>query len=41
MNTDKKDMLLYAVTDRMWSEEKGLKGQIKEALEGGITFFTA
>ena len=38
MNTDKKDMLLYAVTDRMWSEEKGLKGQIKEALEGGITF---
>ncbi len=38
MNTDKKDMLLYAVTDRMWSKEKGLKGQIKEALEGGITF---
>ncbi len=38
MNTDKKDMLLYAVTDRMWSEKKGLKGQIKEALEGGITF---
>lgn len=38
MNTDKKDMLLYAVTDRMWSEEKGLKEQIKEALDGGITF---
>ena len=38
MNTDKKDMLLYAVTDRMWSEENGLKQQIKEALDGGITF---
>lgn len=38
MNTDKKDMLLYAVTDRMWSEGKGLKQQIKEALDGGITF---
>ncbi len=38
MNTDKKDMLLYAVTDRMWSKGKGLKQQIKEALDGGITF---
>ena len=31
-------MLLYAVTDRAWTGEKTLLEQVKEALDGGITF---
>ena len=31
-------MLLYAVTDRSWTGEKTLMEQVKEALDGGITF---
>ncbi len=31
-------MLLYAVTDRAWTGEKPLLEQVKEALDGGITF---
>lgn len=30
-------MLLYAVTDRSWIGERTLLGQVKEALEGGVT----
>lgn len=36
VNTDA--MTLYAVTDRTWAKEKTLMEQVKEALEGGITF---
>ena len=31
-------MTLYAVTDRTWVKDTTLMGQVKEALEGGITF---
>jgi len=31
-------MTVYAVTDRAWTGEKSLMEQVKEALEGGITF---
>ena len=31
-------MTLYAVTDRTWVEDTTLINQVKEALEGGITF---
>ncbi|MFR6312765.1 thiamine phosphate synthase, partial [Anaerofustis stercorihominis] len=32
------DMLLYAVTDRAWTESEDLYSQVKKALKGGITF---
>lgn len=38
MNCDKKDLLLYAVTDRSWLKGDTLYHQVKEALEGGVTF---
>lgn len=38
MKFDKKDLLLYAVTDRSWVGEKTLYEQIEEALQGGATF---
>ena len=38
MNCDKKDLLLYAVTDRTWLGEKTLYEQVEEALMGGATF---
>ncbi len=38
MNVDKNDMLLYAVTDRAWSDEESLYEQVKKAIKGGITF---
>ena len=38
MNCTKEDMLLYAVTDRAWTGENTLLEQVKEALDGGITF---
>lgn len=34
----KKDMLLYAVTDRAWLNGRKLADDVKDALEGGITF---
>ncbi len=37
MKCDKKAMLLYAVTDRMWTGEKTLYEQVEEALRGGVT----
>lgn len=38
MKLDKKDLLLYAVTDRHWLGGKTLCEQVKEALDGGVTF---
>ena len=38
MKCDKKDLLLYAVTDRSWLGDQTLYEQVKEALEGGATF---
>lgn len=38
MNCDKKDMLLYAVTDRSWLNGETLYSQVEKALKGGITF---
>ena len=38
MKLDKKDLLLYAVTDRMWIGNRTLYEQIQEALKGGVTF---
>ncbi len=37
MKFDKKTMLLYAVTDRMWTGEKTLYEQVEDALRGGVT----
>ncbi len=37
MKCDKKTMLLYAVTDRMWTGNKTLYEQVEEALRGGVT----
>ena len=37
MRSDKKHMLLYAVTDRAWVGIKSLYEQVKEALENGVT----
>lgn len=38
MNCDKKDLLLYAVTDRSWLNGRSLKEVVKESLDGGVTF---
>lgn len=35
---DKKDLLLYAVTDRSWLNGETLYSQVEKALEGGATF---
>lgn len=37
MKLDKKDMLLYAVTDRSWLGGRTLAEQVEEALRGGAT----
>lgn len=37
MNCDKKDLLLYAVTDRAWLGDKTLNWQVEESLKGGAT----
>lgn len=37
MKIKREDMLLYAVTDRSWIGERTLLGQVKEALDGGVT----
>lgn len=37
MKCDKKNMLLYAVTDRTWTLNHTLYEQVEEALKGGIT----
>ena len=38
MKCDKKDLLLYAVTDRSWLNGETLYSQVETALEGGATF---
>jgi thiamine-phosphate pyrophosphorylase len=38
MKFDKKDLLLYAVTDRSWLNGQTLYEQVEEALKGGATF---
>ena len=37
MNCDKKTMLLYAVTDRAWTQKQTLYEQVEDALRGGVT----
>ena len=37
MKCDKKTMLLYAVTDRMWTGKQTLYEQVEDALRGGVT----
>lgn len=38
MKFDKKDLLLYAVTDRHWLDGDSLYNAVKKALDGGATF---
>lgn len=38
MKCDKRDLILYAVTDRAWLGKRTLSEQVREALEGGVTF---
>ena len=38
MKLDKKDLLLYAVTDRHWLNGRTLTEVVKESLDGGATF---
>lgn len=38
MRCDKKDLLVYAVTDRSWLNGAPLGKQVEQALKGGITF---
>lgn len=38
MKCDKKDLLLYAVTDRHWLNGRTLYSQVEQALKGGATF---
>lgn len=38
MKLDKKDLLLYAVTDRAWLNGETLYEQVEKALKGGATF---
>lgn len=38
MKFDKKDLLLYAVTDRMWLDNETLTYAVEKALQGGVTF---
>ena len=37
MKCDKKDLLLYAVTDRSWLKGQSLYQQVEEAIKGGAT----
>ncbi len=37
MKCGKRDMLLYAVTDRRWLGRRSLYGQVEQSLEGGVT----
>lgn len=38
MNCEKKDLLLYAVTDRHWLNGETLYSQVEKVLKGGATF---
>lgn len=37
MKCDKKDLLLYAVTDRHWLKGRSLRQVVEESLDGGVT----
>lgn len=38
MKFDKEQLLLYAITDQRWLENKSLYDAVKESLDGGVTF---
>ncbi|MGF0039818.1 thiamine phosphate synthase [Peptoniphilaceae bacterium SGI.131] len=38
MGLDRKNLLLYAVTDRTWLKGESLKSQVEKAIKGGVTF---
>ena len=38
MKFDIKSLLLYAVTDRAWTQNESLYSQVEKALKGGVTF---
>ena len=38
MKFDKKDLLLYAVTDRHWLNGRSLYNVVEQSLDGGVTF---
>lgn len=38
MNVDKKDLLLYGVTDSKWTQNETLAMQVEKAIKGGATF---
>ena len=38
MSCDKKDLLLYAVTDRSWLNGQTLYEQVEQAVKGGVSF---
>ena len=38
MKLDKKSLLLYAVTDRSWTQNESLYEQVEQTLKGGTTF---
>ncbi|WP_312046947.1 thiamine phosphate synthase, partial [Anaerotignum sp.] len=38
MKLDRKSLLLYAVTDRAWLQERKLAEDVEKALIGGATF---
>ena len=38
MKLDKKDLLLYAVTDRHWLSGRRLADDVRSSLDGGATF---
>ena len=38
MRFDRKQLLLYGVTDRSWLNGQTLYEQVRQALEGGVSF---
>lgn len=38
MNCDKRDLALYAITDRHWLKGETLHNQVRKAIDGGATF---
>lgn len=40
MRFDKKQLLLYGVTDRTWLNDQTLYEQVRQALEGGVSFYS-
>lgn len=40
MRFDRKQLLLYGVTDRSWLNGQTLYEQVRQALEGGVSFYS-